>query len=100
MSDWEVRDCAGTIVNVGDKVLYDENDRAAVVTAISEPDGDYDDELQRGVEYPPRVTVRFADDGSTWDVRSYNDTPITWADYPDGPMLSTYQVDDLKVEPS
>lgn len=98
MSDWEVRDSEGTIVNVGDRVIYND-ESAAVVEGISEPDGDYHDELQRAVEYPPVVTVRFGD-GTLWKTRSYNDTPITWADYPDGPVLSTYRVDDLKVTSS
>jgi hypothetical protein len=92
---WEVRDYEGTLVTVGATVLYNDESRA-VVESISEPDGDYDDELQRAVEYPPRVTVRFPD-GNFDKVRSYNDTTITWADYPDGPVLSTYRVDDLKV---
>ena len=39
-------------------------------------------------------------DGTHEEARSFNITSITWSDYPDGPVLSTYQVDDLKVAQS
>jgi hypothetical protein len=96
VTGWEVRDYEGTLITVGTKVTFDEDEASGVVTVISEPDGDYNDEVQRAVEIPPNLVVRLAD-GSLEDVRSYNDTAITWADCPDGPVLSTYRVDDLKV---
>lgn len=91
------------VIEVGTRVLFGApttpEERVAytgVVTDITDPDADYDDELGRAVEYCPRVTVKF-DDGSTEIATSYNVTRMTWAHYPDGPDAVTYQADDLEV---
>lgn len=69
-------------------------DYIAHVVAISEPDVDYDDELGRPVQYPPRVLVRFRDGGEA-KVETEDVTKITWADYPDGPACQFFDADDL-----
>ena len=89
-------------IRLFDRVLYGEPLRGefqravCTVVAISDPDADYDDELQRGVEYPPRVTVVFSS-GERDEVSTFNVTRPTWADYPDGPDEWTYQADDLEL---
>jgi len=98
-----VTDYAGEELKPGSFALYgapgdgdDPRDYVVIVTSISDPDGDYDDELGRGVEITPRVSVRFAS-GDEDRVVSRNVTPITWACYPDGPEDVTYEVDDLEL---
>ncbi len=98
-----VKDWRGSPLSVGAHVLYGAQDPGdgtganhGVITAISDPDGDYDDELGRGVLIPPRVTVRF-DDGSTDTADThYDGPPITWSMYPDGPP-SIWTADDLEL---
>jgi hypothetical protein len=85
----------GVEITVGSRVLYADNDPAtpATVIAISEPDGDYDDELQRGVEYPPKITLLFEND-TEYDVVTYNATEIRGPYWPEEMIYCT---DDLKV---
>lgn len=80
-------------VVLGSRVMYGvvAEENVGEVTAISEPDADYDDELQRGVEVTPRVTVTFAD-GSTDLADTYNTSRF---DYPGGETI--YMADDLEV---
>jgi hypothetical protein len=109
---WEMQvvDWKNQEITVGCRCLYgtappfnetDENglsweDYVVVVKSISDPDGDYDDTLGRGVLIPPYVHVEFPS-GEKEGIRSNRITPITWADYPDGPSFELFQVDDLEV---
>jgi len=93
-SSFEIRDCNGRTLKVGDPVLAGD-DAYGMVIEISEPDGDYDDEAGRAVEICPVVVVQF-DDHSTDRNSTYNDTQVTWADYPDGPWHSIYVCDDVE----
>jgi len=95
-SEVRIVDHKGDEIKVGTKVAYgvNENDSyIATVTKISDPDGDYDDELERSVEIPPFVTIEF-DDGDKDIVTTTNITRVSWADYPDGPAVSTYEASD------
>lgn len=98
-------DSEGVEIKIGDRVVYGdvgpgEEPQEAVITEITDIDGDYDDELGRGVMIPPYVKLRFPDDGTEESVRTYSTTAMTWADYPDGPREMTFASDDLvKVKP-
>jgi hypothetical protein len=82
-------------IKVGTKVEYGVDvDNIATVIEITDPDGDYSDELQRAVEIPPHITIKFDDDGVEEVISTTNITRITWADYPDGPELLIYEADD------
>ncbi len=100
--DWRVIDHKGDEIVVGSRVMFgdpaegEQDSYTGIVTDITEPDADYDDELQRGVQYPPKVTLRYGD-GDEEVVTSYDVTRITWGDYPDGPIMQTFQADDLEV---
>jgi hypothetical protein len=94
--DYRVLDALGNVVSVGSRVLY-ADESLGTVLAISDPDADYDDELGRGVFYPPKVTVRL-DDGEQDAVSTYRSTQITWADYPDGPAIEDFTCDDIEVK--
>lgn len=115
MEDFRVLDIDDRVITVGCKVDYDDG-RVGIVTHISEPDADYDDNLQRGVMYAPVVVVGFTVEEClrlyTLDfyqvekymphaqyerIESFDVTKLTWADYPDGPQVYNFQVDDLKV---
>lgn len=92
-----VQDENGALIEVGTEVVFGmDPGQRGVVTAISEPDADYDDELGRGVMYPPKVTVRFPD--GTEDMSSSHDiTPIGWHVYPDGPDELVFEATDVEV---
>jgi hypothetical protein len=62
--DQTVVDFKGTEVVVGSKVKWGADDILATVYEITDMDADYDDELQRGVMYPPKIKLRFDDDGT------------------------------------
>lgn len=77
--DTVVTDAGGKKLSVGDRFkLYgyvakaDREDKLhqGVVTAISDPDGDVDDE-GRSVHYPPKITALF-DDGATEDFETFS----------------------------
>ena len=88
MSDFEVFDGNDVLLAVG--VATEDG----AVVEITEPDYDYDDELQRAVEFPPVVITRdAAGEVARW--HTFNDTPITWADYPDGPAKLRFRCDDV-----
>jgi len=71
MSDEQtVVDFKGTAIVVGSHVKWGEEPIPAVVYEITDMDADYDDELQRGVMYPPKVKVRF-EDGMTEEITTY-----------------------------
>jgi hypothetical protein len=103
---FEVQDCNGRKLKVGDKVLYGDpnpNDvlsHTATITKITEPDGDYDDNLERAVEICPYVHIIF--DADTYEAAdkeicyTYNNTPVSWNDYPDGPSHYIYEAEDLE----
>lgn len=75
MPDWTLTDYDDKPITVGTRVRYYDYDPEhpdwgskdahyiGTVTDLGEFDGDYDDELERGVFINPRVTVRF-DDGT------------------------------------
>src|SRR5215831_12723559 len=95
MFDIKIVDCNEVEIKLGDEVKFGVDDAPAVIVEISDPDSDYDDELGRGVEYPPQITVKWAD-GLTEQTGTSNITKVTWSDYPDGPALMIYQCDDLE----
>jgi hypothetical protein len=109
--DFRVIDCNGVEVKVGTRVVYGdcgetfcarhmsgdkECPQVGTVESISEPDADYDDDLERGVVYPPRLIVRFPD-GEWEEASSHNIDRFTWSGYPDGPAVSTWLADDIEV---
>src|SRR5262245_53962406 len=91
----KIVDCNEAEVKLGDEVKFGVEDGPAVIVEISDPDGDYDDELERSVEIPPVVTVRFSD-GLTEQAGTNNITRVTWGDYPDGPAEMIYQCEDIE----
>lgn len=93
-------DCNGDEVVVGATVLWgDDPGDVCVVVKITEADADYDDDLGRGVLYPPKVTVRFPD-GTVDGTTCYDVTQHSLANsYPDGPDVWVYQCDDIQVVP-
>ena len=97
-----ILDCNDREITVGKLAIYGspplgETDEYMVeVISISDPDGDYDDELGRGVEITPRVKVCF-NDGTEEDIRTYNGTPISWVCYPNGPDEFINPADALEV---
>jgi len=101
--NFEVQDCNGSKLSVGDKVLYgdpkpgDEWHHTGTITKITEPDVDYDDEAGRPVMTNPYVHIHFEDDGTDEECHTYNDTPVGWNDYPDGPSHYIYQAEDLEL---
>jgi hypothetical protein len=96
---FEVQDCNGSKLSVGDRVLYD--DYTATITKITEPDADYDDELGRAVENCPSVYITYdavVPEAADKEIcNTYNDTKVTWADYPNGPAHSIYLCEDLEL---
>lgn len=72
MSDFTLTDYDERPITIGTRVaawsnLIDDGicpNVLGTVTDLGEWDADYCDELQRGVEYPPRITVQW-DDGTT-----------------------------------
>src|SRR5262245_30812948 len=99
---FEVQDCNGSKLKVGDKVLYgdpypeDRDNQTGKIIEITDPDGDYDDELERAVEIRPYVIVEFGNLDRE-KCHTYNDTPVGWNDYPDGPSHYIYQAEDLEL---
>lgn len=90
-----VRDCDGTALGVGDRVIFGVDEPVGIIEQITESDADYDDELGRGVMITPRVTVRFPD-GQHEIAQTHCTNRFTWADYPDGPDTYEFMADDLK----
>ena len=91
VTDWD-----GNPLTVGSQVIFgDDPIQRGVVTEITDPDGDVDDE-GRTVNIPPYVTVTFPD-GGTERVRSYLNAEMTWGFYPDGPDVWTFACDDLEL---
>lgn len=90
-----IQDPHGRPVEVGTRVIFG-TDQPGVVTAISDVDGDFDDELGRGVMINPRVTVAL-DAGGTDESTTSDTTKVTWNDYPDGPETYVFEADDLVV---
>jgi hypothetical protein len=86
--DWKDQE-----IRVGLRCLY--GDDVVEVTAISDPDGDVDD-YGRSIMIYPYISIRFMN-GDVDKTGSVRITPITWADYPDGPNFELFQVDDLEV---
>jgi len=87
-----VQDANENEIRVGSRVRVFDSEVPGTVTAISEPDADYDDELGRGVEYPPRVTVAF-DEGGEDKFTTY--TRVRgWGDYMNDDI--PYTSDDLE----
>ena len=64
-----ILDGNGKELKVGDRVKLEGNPKAGipddfgVITKITEPDADYDDNVGHGVYYPPKVYVEFDDTG-------------------------------------
>jgi hypothetical protein len=52
-------------IKVGSRVVSDPTQNAGTVTSIDDPDCDYDDELQRAVQYGPYVHVLWDADAET-----------------------------------
>lgn len=69
------------------------------VSAISNPDVDYDDEVQAPVLYPPKITVTFVDGSDEVFTSSQKPPPSPWHEYPDGFdwQHGTYVCEDLEV---
>ena len=82
-----VKDSQGNVLSVDSDVCVwdgrDENEQDQYlfgkIESISDPDADYDDDLQRGVTYPPKITVLFTD-----GIRENYNTSI--ANYSRGPF--------------
>jgi hypothetical protein len=93
--DWKQKPLqVGTRVIFGGPSTTEEIARhTGVVTKITEPDADYDDNAGCGVLYSPKVTVRF-DGGDIDEASTYDITRATGPDYPDE---YTWQADDLEV---
>lgn len=91
----KIQDSSGQPIEVGTPVIFGEDQRGVVV-AISDLDGDWDDELGRATMIRPRVTVRF-DDGAEDESSTTDITQVTWADYPDGPEVHVFEADDCEV---
>ena len=93
---YNVQDGAGQQLVVGTRVKIDAwaeyPEARGYVTAISDLDGDTDDE-GRSFAILPRVTVKF-DDGEE-ETFSTTTGRCTWADYPDGSC--DFIVDDIDV---
>lgn len=87
----KVTDWNGVEIKVGTHVRFGDN-HLGKVTKITDADADYDDELERAVEYPPRITVQFDDGEGDEIVTTYRDH---WTD-----RWLTFQTDDLTVVPN
>ncbi len=59
-----ILDSNGTTLKVGMRVLDEHGDEDGTITELTDPDGDYDDNLGRAVAYGPYVHVKY-DDGET-----------------------------------
>jgi hypothetical protein len=98
------KDEQGNDLAVGTAVIYGGvPEQEAWITELFDPkrdypDIDFDDALGRPRESPPEVTIRFGD-GSFEKCLTYNVTPLSWADYPDGPDTLIYEVPDLERKP-
>lgn len=57
----EILDAEGTTIVVGQIVVDRAGQEIGKVTQLTEPDADYDDELQRAVQYGPYVYVSYYD---------------------------------------
>lgn len=99
MTTFSVVDCDGRALAVGDKIRVEGEAAVATVLAISEPDADYDDELQRGVLYPPKISAAYGR-CEPFVIRTYETGHgISWADYPDGPESRTFEADEVSRIP-
>lgn len=99
MTTFSVVDCDGRMVSVGDTIRVLGEARVARVVEITEPDSDYDDELQRGVMYPPKIVAAYDGAGAAVELRTHDVTPVSWADYPDGPDALTFESDEVSRTP-
>lgn len=76
-------------LEIGTKVVEWDGSLTGEVTAITEPDYDYDDELQGPRLFPPKVTVAFRD-GTTVE---FNTTP----EYKDVYSEPTFYCEEVDV---
>lgn len=90
---YKILDNQGNKIEVGTSVRLMSFSRDAQVIEIVDPDVDYNDERQRPVMSMPKIIVKFDDSGMI-ELETFNETKITWADYPDGPNEYTFVVDD------
>lgn len=80
------------IVRVGDNVIF-WGVNTGIVEKITEPDGDYNDELEQAELYPPKIYIRFKD-GSEQIVKTYDKTYYNGPDYE---CERTFQAEDIAV---
>lgn len=99
--DQGIVDANGLVVKVGDTVLFGDpktSDEIAaqtgVVFEITDYDVDYNDDLMRAEQYPPKVKIRLPN-GDVEMTSTHDATPISWAEYPDGPDVWIFQADDI-----
>lgn len=101
-SDQKVTDWSGKPLELGTRVIFgspdpDKKDESTgTIIEITDYDVDYCDATERAECSPPRVKVRF-DDGEEDVATTYDATPVSWNDYPNGPAELIFQADDLEV---
>ena len=88
-----VMDMNDTEIKVGTRVVYFDSEDQGVVTAISDIDGDVDDETGRSILVPPQITVK-------WDTSG---TEKYWSRYQGGSYYDgkmKFEVEDVDVIPN
>lgn len=89
MHNWFIKDYPnGSIINVGSRVCVAEHEHdQGTVVLITEPDGDWNDEVKHAVEYPPRVYVHW-DDNTEPEIKgedegwsTYYNKGLDWSGY-------------------
>lgn len=97
MSNWKYYD--GSMppqpLAIGDRVIINSVATAppGFIVSFTEVDCDYDDFLERAVQYGPYCDVQWDEDDEGDLDRFTGYSRVTWADYPDGP--DTFYFDDL-----
>src|SRR5215472_15968749 len=94
MSDDIYIDWRETPFKIGDHVKCDD-DQVGLVTKISDPDGDVDDDTGRDILIPPKLFVKFDDSDVEEQFTGYNATPAP--DWYDEEPQFTWQFDDVEV---
>src|SRR4051794_30540599 len=95
VKDQVVTDCLNRPIEVGSKIWLvgdDPTTATGEVTKITDHDADYDDNLQRGVLYCPKITVKYIN-GQTEEWNTYDINRSEWRDWGTPEFMS----DDLEV---
>jgi len=94
MSD-RYEDASGTEIKIGTRVSADSNLPGGTVVRLDEMDGDYDDDLQRAVQYGPYVHVEWDDFPGDPERFSGYLVNVGYPGYEDEPFV--FMFDDIEV---